>query len=120
MKIKDCPCWFKGGLVLSGIILAIIIIAFFLPSPIFSLNKDEGSIGMIFSFPFYMGVFIAAFLLKLFEESLSPITLDFLLQFLTVIFSLIGYFLIGALVGGICGRLKERGKQSFCKINPRE
>ena len=93
MGWKNWPSWLKGGIkaIIIGLILNILFIV-----PLFFLV--QGSVAEVISF-------IGRYILPLW----SPIMgLTLLLALKNLIIALIGYFVIGAFIGWIYGKVKSR------------
>jgi len=93
MGWKNWHYWLKGGVkaIIIGLILNILFIV-----PLFFLV--QGSVAEVISF-------IGRYILPLWS-SIMGITL--LLAIKNLIIALIGYFIIGALIGGIYGKLRSK------------
>ncbi len=92
--------WLKGGLIVAGINLVLIILAFIVPSPAFSLDKSilEPNFGIILIVPSIL-IF----------EGLKEIVYFKANTFISlVVIPTIVYFLIGALIGWIIGKIKKK------------
>lgn len=110
MGLKKIPYWLNGG-ILGVIILGIIaIITFIIPSfyNFFYVSEFHGDyftnpLGITYSFL----LSLVFFLIKgyfTFANQPTPIYISLIIVLLTVIY----YFLIGALIGLIVGKLKKK------------
>lgn len=101
MNWKNWPYWLKGGWMLSVINLGLIIISYILPSPMFSFKFGYFTIGDLFSFP--------ALLMWEGSQEIFSLVINRPLQYLFIILiSSIEYFIIGALIGWIYGKIKSK------------
>ncbi|MBS3114557.1 hypothetical protein J4448_05640 [Candidatus Woesearchaeota archaeon] len=101
MGWKDWPYWLKGGVIAVGII--ILVIVFLVPFG----ESDLLGVGSVHSSgggPYWMLPFLPGFILVLiFNPSTKP--LGYFLFYGT---PLILYFLIGAVIGWIVGKIKSK------------
>ena len=94
--MKIIPCWVKGGSVLVSLVGIIVLLIFFLlPCAPGNCFIEPWMIPLYFAFPIYIG----------FGILLEPLGLVGY-----IIASIIFYFLIGAIIGWIYGKIKNRKK----------
>jgi hypothetical protein len=99
MGWKEWPTWLKGGVI--GLILSVLFLIGLIICASSSLGS--GSYGCInFIFPLFFGAFMA---------SILNIQNKFVGYFVIGFTNLIIYFLIGALIGWIVGKIKNRNKR---------
>ena len=86
--------WLKGGLIVAGINLLLLFLYFLLPSPVFSFKKSYDQITTILALPAFAVI------------GILPFTI--LSIFWTIVISSILFFIIGALIGWIIGKVRKK------------
>jgi len=94
MDWKDWPYWLKGGVIAAGINLLLLLLYYIFPTPVFSFKKSYNQITSILGLPAFVVIGILPF-------SIFSI-------FWIIVVSTILFFIIGAIIGLIVGKVKSR------------
>jgi hypothetical protein len=115
MRWKDWPSWLKGGIVLDLIVIIIFLLYRFIWVPLFT---DNLLILLLFA-PGFLIIykFIPPGCLDIMPGSLTPVcTVEWnVLITILVITNIIAYFIIGAIIGFIYGKIKFKNQPQLNK-----